>query len=160
MTQHTVVHESGESVARAFFDAWSARDADALASLFAEDAHFVNVVGLWWRNARQIRKAHDYGFKRIFGQATLELTELVAREITEDVHVVITTSTLSGQVGPGGEPVGDRVAVITMVAQRTDLGFVIVSCQNTDRVEGADTHVRDAGGFRPASYLSNRQKGT
>ena len=53
--------ETGEAVARAFFDRWNDHDAEGIAALFAEDADFVNVVGLWWRNRRAIRKAHDYG---------------------------------------------------------------------------------------------------
>ena len=42
--------ESGEAVVRAFFDRWNAGDADGIGALFAEDADFVNVVGLWWRS--------------------------------------------------------------------------------------------------------------
>lgn len=69
----------GESVARAFFDRWNAGDADGIGELFADDADFVNVVGLWWRNRRAIRKAHAYGFKHIFQHATIEITELKVR---------------------------------------------------------------------------------
>lgn len=37
-----------EDIPAAFVAAWNARDPDALASVFVEDAEFVNVVGLWW----------------------------------------------------------------------------------------------------------------
>lgn len=144
--------ESGEAVARAFFDRWNDGDADGLAALFVEDADFVNVVGLWWRNRRAIRKAHDYGFRRIFGNAKLIITELKVRELTPDVHVVHTVSTLDGQTALKGGSAGQRIAVISMVTVRGPNGFLIVSCQNTDRVEGADTHVIDENGLRPVSY--------
>ena len=143
---------SGEAVARAFMDRWNNGDADGLAALFAEDADFVNVVGPWWRNRRAIRKAHDYGFRRIFAAARVTITELQVRMLTPDIHVVHTVSTLTGQTAADGGETGPRVAVIVMVTMRTEDGFVIVSCQNTDRVEGADTHVVDARGFRPARY--------
>lgn len=52
---------SPEGVARGFADAWNRGDALAIAALFVEDADFVNVVGLWWRNRRRIREAHAYG---------------------------------------------------------------------------------------------------
>ncbi|MEM1164339.1 MAG: SgcJ/EcaC family oxidoreductase [Pseudomonadota bacterium] len=143
---------TGDAVARAFFDAWNARDADALAALFAEDADFVNVVGLWWTSARQIRKAHDYGFRRIFQNAVLEITELKVRELTPDIQLVHTVSTLDGQTATDGTPTAQRIAVISMVAVREGGSFRIVSCHNTDRVEGADTHVRDTAGFRSVSY--------
>lgn len=144
--------ETGEAVARAFFDRWNDHDAEGIAALFAEDADFVNVVGLWWRNRRAIRKAHDYGFRRIFQGAKVEITELSLRELTPDVHIVHTVSTLDGQTGTDGRTTARRVAVITLVTRRAASGFEIVSCQNTDRVEGADTHVTDDDGFRPASY--------
>lgn len=144
--------DTGEAVARAFFQRWNDGDADGLAALFIEDADFVNVVGFWWRNRKAIRKAHDYGFRRIFRNAKIGITELAIRELTPDIHIVHTVSTLDGQTGVDGEDTGQRIAVISMVTRRGPSGFQIVSCQNTDRVEGADTHVRDSGGFRPASY--------
>lgn len=144
--------DAGEAVARAFFQRWNDGDADGLAALFIEDADFVNVVGFWWRNRKAIRKAHDYGFRRIFRNAKIGITELAIRELTPDIHIVHTVSTLDGQTGVDGEDTGQRIAVISMVTRRGPSGFQIVSCQNTDRVEGADTHVRDSGGFRPASY--------
>lgn len=143
---------TGEAVARAFFERWDAHDADGLAELFTEDADFVNVVGIWWRNRKSIRKAHAYGFERIFQNARLTLNEVKVRELTPDIHIVHTVSTLIGQNGPDGQRSGDRVAVISLVTERRKEGFVIVSCQNTDRIEGADTHVVDTSGFRPASY--------
>ena len=142
----------GAAVTRAFFERWNEGDADGIGELFAEDADFVNVVGLWWRNRRAIRKAHAYGFERIFQNAQVEITELKVRELRPDIHIVHTVSTLVGQTGPNGETTAPRVAVISLVTERRENGFVIVSCQNTDRVEGADTHVVDTSGFRPASY--------
>lgn len=153
MTEH--VFESGEAVSRAFFDAWNEQDLDKLANVFVEDADFVNVVGFWWTNRRAIRKAHEYGFRRIFQNARVEITELKTRSLGPDVEVIHTLSTLDGQTGRDGAKAGQRIAVISIVAQRQpDGGFRIVSCHNTDRVEGADTHLSDAAGFRPASYQS------
>lgn len=144
--------ESGEAVARAFFERWNDGDADGIGALFIEDADFVNVVGLWWRNRRAIRKAHDYGFRRIFQNARLEITELKVRKLTPDIHIIHTVSTLDGQTLLSGGKAGQRIAVISMVTVRGPDGFQIVSCQNTDRVEGADTHVVEESGFRPARY--------
>lgn len=145
--------DSGAAIARAFFDCWNRGDADAIAELFIEDADFVNVVGFWWKTRRQIQKAHEYGFRRIFQHAVVEILELKARELTPDIHIVHTVSTLEGQSGIDGEKTETRIAVISMVAVRQqEKGFRIVSCQNTDRIEGADTHIRTDAGFSPARY--------
>ncbi len=144
---------SGEDAARAFFRAWNAQDLDAMEAIFVADADFVNVVGFWWKTRRQIRKAHDYGFRRIFQNARVEITELKVRSLTPEIEVIHAVSTLDGQSGADGEEAGQRIAVISMVVQRqADAAWRIVSCQNTDRAEGADTHLNAAGGLRPASY--------
>lgn len=148
-----VIYESGEELARAFFQAWTDQDLDKFEELFIADADFVNVVGIWWTNRRAIRKAHDYGFRRIFQNARLDLQELKIRALSDEICVIHTVSRLTGQTGQGGSDAGPRVAVITMVAQRFGLdGYRIVSCQNTDRVEGADTQINARDGFRSASY--------
>ena len=74
-------------VAAAFAKAWSKRDADAIADLFVEDADFVNVVGLWWRSKRSIRRAHAYGFEHAFGKATLKIDKVTERRLGDDVAV-------------------------------------------------------------------------
>ena len=144
--------DSGTAAATAFIEAWNAGDANALAAVFVPDADFVNVVGFWWTSARQIRKAHEYGFRKIFANARLTVRQMKQRALTPDIHIVHCVVALDGQTGPDGAPVGPRVTVLSMVAQRTEDGFRLVSCHNTDRVEGADTHVRDASGFRPVQY--------
>lgn len=150
MTQH---YDTGEAVARAFFDAWNVQDLDWLADLFVEDADFVNVVGFWWTSRRQIRKAHDYGFRKIFQDARVEIIAIKSRALRPDVEVVHTVSTLDGQHDEHGVTAGQRVAVITIVAHRqAEGGFRIVSYQNTDRVDGTDTHLNTDAGFRPTSY--------
>lgn len=150
-------YETGEEVTRAFFDAWNAQDLDWLADLFVEDADFVNVVGFWWTSRRQIRKAHDYGFRKIFQDARVEIVALKSRPLGADVEVVHTVSTLDGQNDEHGVTAGQRIAVITIVVHRQSTGgFRIVSCQNTDRVDGADTHLNSDAGFRPASYQSDQ----
>lgn len=49
-----------ESVPIILVEAWNDRDPDRLASVFEEDAEFVNVTGLWWHDRESIRKAHAY----------------------------------------------------------------------------------------------------
>ena len=60
-----------EQIPSLFAEAWNRRDPDALASLFEDDAEFVNVTGLWWHDRASIRKAHAYGLERIFNESKL-----------------------------------------------------------------------------------------
>ena len=132
--------------------AWNRGDAGALAALFAEDADFVNVVGLWWNRRRAIEKAHAYGFERIFSDAKMTVETVKTRQLRPDVHIVHMKWRMDGQNMPDGTPAGSRNGIMSLVAQRDRDGFRIVSAQNTDIVEGVDTHIAGAAGRTTASY--------
>lgn len=137
----------------AFASAWMARDADALAALFAKDADFVNVVGLWWRDRAAIHKAHDYGLTKIFADSTLTPGVVTCRDLG-DVAVVHCRFSLTGQTAPDRTKAGPRQTVMSFVMQRSATGWGCVSAHNTDVVPGAETQVVQAkqSGLSPADY--------
>ncbi len=141
-------------IASAFVKAWNAGNAKAIGELFAEDADFVNVVGLWWTSRRSIKRAHKRGFERIFGGSTLSIEKLSQRRLGEDAAVVHARWRVEGQLDPDGEPAEGRRGVITWVLQRlADDTWICVSSQNTDIAIAADTNVNVAGVVTPTSYL-------
>lgn len=143
-----------EDIPAAFVAAWNARDPDALASVFVEDAEFVNVVGLWWHDREAIRKAHAYGLERIFNRSTLRATRVTVRYLADGIAVVHARMALSGQSAAGGisEP-GQRRNIFTFVVQRQAQGWRCVAAHNTDVVPGAETNVVGSGGeLGPADY--------
>lgn len=109
------------AVAEAFAAAWNAADADALADLFAEDADFVNVVGVWWTRRRQIRVNHALGFRWMFPASRLVLGQVRVRELG-DVAVVHAPWTMTGQTAPDGDEAGERTGVLLLVVRRTEAG--------------------------------------
>jgi hypothetical protein len=46
------------AVVRGFEEAWNRHDMDALATLFANDADFVNVIGMRWVGRDAIKQSH------------------------------------------------------------------------------------------------------
>ncbi|MGB7961943.1 MAG: SgcJ/EcaC family oxidoreductase [Propionicimonas sp.] len=138
----------------AFVKAWNAADADALAGLFVDDADFVNVVGLWWTSKLSIRRAHAWGFEKIFPDSTLTLEKLSQRSLGDDVAVVHARWRLEGQVDPEGEPAESRRGVFSAAVTRLPQGgWIAVSAQNTDIAPAADTNLSVAGVITPTSYL-------
>lgn len=139
---------------QAFVEAWEDEDADALAALFAEDADFVNVVGLWWTSRTSIRKAHQYGFDRIYDKAKLAIEKVAERRLGEDVAVVHARWRMTGQLSPSGEDADPRRGVISATLIRLEDGsWLAVSFQNTDIAAAADTLLSQDGRLTPASYL-------
>ncbi|MEO0999646.1 MAG: SgcJ/EcaC family oxidoreductase [Pseudomonadota bacterium] len=141
-----------EALPAAFAEAWMARDAAALAALFAEDADFVNVTGLWWHDRAAIERAHAYGLSTFFRASTLRVGAVRTRPLGPDHAVVTCRMTLTGQIAPGGGPAGPRQTVFTFVAQRTPAGWQAVAGRNTDIAPGKETHVAGPEGLTPTDY--------
>ncbi|SHH84760.1 SgcJ/EcaC family oxidoreductase [Marivita hallyeonensis] len=125
----------------AFAEAWHSRDGHRIAALFAEDADFVNVTGLWWRNRAAIAKAHDYALKSFFAETVLKPGTITTRTLGDDHAVVHCRFHLSGQTAPDGSAAGDRKTILVFVLRRTDTGWHAVTAQNTDVVPGKETHL-------------------
>jgi uncharacterized protein (TIGR02246 family) len=143
-----------EEIPSLFAEAWNLRDPDALASLFEDDAEFVNVTGLWWHDRQSIRKAHAYGLERIFNESTLSIDETRVKRLSDDVVVVHARMTLSGQtpIGTVRRP-GVRRNVFSFVVRRAGNRWQCASAHNTDVVPQMETNiVDDDGAFRAANY--------
>ncbi|WP_166416796.1 SgcJ/EcaC family oxidoreductase [Cochlodiniinecator piscidefendens] len=141
-----------ENVPRAFVAYWNARNAAGLASLFVEDADFVNVVGLWWNNRTDIEKAHDYGLGTFFRHSTVEVRRTKVRQITDGIAVVHARCKLIGQIDKQGQTLDPRIAIMVFVVQRQNDGWHILTAQNTDVVQGMETNAARSGTVTSLSY--------
>ena len=143
-----------EQLPSLFAEAWNARNPDALAALFDEDAEFVNVTGLWWHDRESIRKAHAYGLEHIFNESTLAVGETKVKPLRSDVAIVHARMTLSGQTPLGRiKQPGARVNIFSFVVHRTGNRWLCASAHNTDAVPNMETNIIDEDGtFRSANY--------
>ena len=125
-----------EDVAKAFADAWNRHDAHGLADLFTEDANFVNVVGMWWKNRNEIEGAHRATHDTIFRNSRLEgrVSSVVA--LAADIASVHYTWTLTGASAPDGSRAGPREGILLLIVQNGQPAWRIKVAQNTDIVPG------------------------
>jgi len=147
-----------EQIPSLFVEAWNKRDPDRIASLFDEDAEFVNVTGLWWHDRGSIRKAHAYGLERIFNDSTLTADEVRVKQLSDTVAVVHARLNLSGQTPIGSiKRPGPRANIFSFVVHRVGETWLCASAHNTDVVPQMETNVVDDDGtFRSANYQSGR----
>ncbi len=135
----------------AFRDAWMARDGAAIGALFAEDADFVNVVGIWWEDRAAIARAHAYALESFFAETRLTIGRVKVRR-SGDMAVVHARVRLTGQVTQEGAAAGSRTTILVFVLERRGDGWIAVAAQNTDIVPGVETLVAGPGGLRPGDY--------
>lgn len=143
-----------EDIPKLFKEAWMKGDADMLASLFTEDAEFINVVGLWWHNRDDIRQAHAYGFDKIFGDSDLAIRDIKVKELSEEIAVVHARMRLKGQTKKGNVEVPSiRQNIFSFVVKKIGDHWKCVSAHNTDIVPGAETNMIDEeGNFKSVNY--------
>ena len=123
-------------VVQAFSDCWNRHDAKALAGLFASDAEFVNVVGLWWHGRAEIERAHEFTHATLFRSSTLTISDVSVRVPVENVAIARSRWVLEGHVSPDGEKLPARNGILVSVLLRDPAGWSIIDSQNTDVIEG------------------------
>ena len=144
--------ETPQDIPRLFAEAWNSRDAAALAGLFADDADFVNVVGLWWRNRPDIERAHAYGLSTFFKESELSARRVEVRLLGDSVAVVHVRWRLSGQLDKDGTSLDDRLAVMVFVAEYRDHAWEVVAAHNTDIIPGSETYVARGNAREATDY--------
>jgi uncharacterized protein (TIGR02246 family) len=56
--------------------AWNAADMDAMTALYADDVHWVNIVGMHWQGKRDVDHAHRVYFDIMFKGVPMTLQEI------------------------------------------------------------------------------------
>lgn len=136
-----------------YAEAFNRHDVDALAALFAEDADYVNEVGLVWRNSRSIVRAHARAFASMYARARFTVENVLERPVADGVRVIIVRWRLEHQLDPEGAVTEPRRGHLSAVLERRDGGWLIVSAHNSDLTPGVDTLVAHDGALEPTSYI-------
>jgi uncharacterized protein (TIGR02246 family) len=124
-------HGTPSDVAILFAQAWNARDANALASLFDEDAEFVDETGLCWHDRESIRTAHASRLQGSVDATTLATDDPKVKLISPEVAVVHARMTRSNGAGPDGVTSAPRTTIVSFVVHRAGERWLCASAHNT-----------------------------
>lgn len=122
-------------VVHAFAECWNRHDMNAFAELFAPDAEFVNVVGLWWKGRDEIKKAHEFTHATMFKNSRLTITDVSIRFPVASIAIARSRWVLEGHVSPEGAPLPPRTGILLSVLARSSEVWWIIDAQNTDIIE-------------------------
>ena len=128
-----------EALAAAFSESWNTHDMARFARLFAPDADFVNVVGMWWKNREEIEKAHAYSHSTFFKDSRLSANTAAVKFLRPDLATVHVLWELVGQIEPGGTVGKPRRGILLLVCAKREGSWFIHAAQNTDIVAAALT---------------------
>jgi uncharacterized protein (TIGR02246 family) len=122
-------------VVAAFAEAWNRHDMAAFAELFAHDAEFVNVVGMWWRGKSEIRAAHEFTHATMFKASRLKMLEVSVRLPAPELALARSRWLLEGHVAPDGSALPARKGILALLVELDTGKGLIVDAQNTDIIE-------------------------
>jgi uncharacterized protein (TIGR02246 family) len=125
---HGSIAEDAAALAARLENAWNAGDGQAFAAPFAEDADFVNVLGMHARGRDEIAAGHDEIFRSIYAGSTVRYRVETARLLRPDVALVHMHGTL---VIPAGPMEGTHEARPSLVLARDGGEWRIESFHNT-----------------------------
>ena len=111
-------------VVHAFEECWNQHDMNAFAELFAPDAEFVNVVGLWWKGRDEIKKAHEFTHATMFKNSRLTIADISVRFPLENLAIARSRWSLEGHVSPEGTPLPARNGILLNLLSSHSCGMV------------------------------------
>lgn len=113
-----------------FEQAWNTHDMKLLASLFREDAEFINVVGMHWRGRDAIVKAHAIFHEIMFKECRLKTDSIETRALGKDIAIAVVTTTQDAFTTPTGQLMPKGQTRQTYVLASAAGGWKFIHCQN------------------------------
>ena len=110
-------------------DAFNRHEPDA--SLFTNDADFVNVNGTWLRGAADIEQGRKGRFATVLKEARINLLDIRIRFIRPDVAIAHVTNETSGMVIPGGQRLPVQQELNIRVFTKDNGRWLVTAFHNT-----------------------------
>ncbi|ESY56094.1 hypothetical protein X745_06045 [Mesorhizobium sp. LNJC374B00] len=151
---------------KGFDTAWNRHDMQAFGTLFADDAEFVNVVGMWWRGRNAIQAAHAHTHATFLKNSVLvwDIASLIQaahahthatflknsvlvwdiaslRFLGAEVALVHVRWRMTGHLDPSGAIGAPRQGILSLVTVKSPAGWRIAAVQNTNEVSEAEARM-------------------
>jgi len=89
VSEYSAAEESVGGVVKSYREAWNAHDMNALAELFVDDAHWINIVGMHWTGKPAVVAGHAAYHQTFFRTTGIETADVEIREISPDVAAAV-----------------------------------------------------------------------
>ena len=124
-----------KSAVASLAESWNRHDMTAFAAAFAENADFVNVIGMHWHGRQEIEAKHTVTHRTIFRNSTLQIIDQSVRFLSPSIALAHVSTELKG-----AESLRERVApetrrsLLTCVLVKEADRWLITAAHNTDIV--------------------------
>ncbi|MBC7796409.1 MAG: SgcJ/EcaC family oxidoreductase [Pyrinomonadaceae bacterium] len=130
-----------ENVITAFIESWNLKNIEKFGALFAENADFVGVTGLWTIGRETIIKRHLEGFGNMQSKSRLEIIKTEIKFLSEVIGIAHSNWKMSGQQSIDGMELSDKKGVWTVVLQKqVSENWLIIALHNSNIVPPEQAH--------------------
>ena len=119
------------SVVREYGATWNRHNMAALAELFADDAHWINIVGMHWRDKSAVVTGHEVYHRTFFQGTDIELADVEIRPIAADVAVAVVLLKVGPFTPPDGVHRPKSENRLSLMLTRRDGRWLIAHGHNT-----------------------------
>lgn len=113
-----------------FANAFNAKDVDALALLFSDDAEFVNIFGMRMRRRDGIVAGHAWAFDGPLRGRVIRFDQVDQLSVTDDVAVLHAHCLRERRPDAPAEGLPDGRSVLVFVTRRDSEGWRVVAATN------------------------------
>lgn len=113
-----------------FFKDWENHNFDNMVNYATEDSDWVNVVGMWWKNRKEVIYAHNVFHKVMFRNTKLTKTSVHTRFITKDVAVVRLYWHMGEYTTPSGNHHNEAENIAMMVFVKKAEKWLLTATEN------------------------------
>lgn len=101
----------------AFFASWNRHDFSDMETYITPDCDWVNIVGLWWKDSKQVKFAHQFYHDRMFRNTPSSKKSITISFLSSDVALVHLLSHIGTFTAPNEQvmPEADDLATLIYV---------------------------------------------
>ncbi len=124
----------------ALIASWNKHDYSTMATYATEDADWVNIVGMWWKNRKEVQFAHQAYHETMFKNVKLTKNSVHLRQITPDVIIAHLNTKKGAYTTPSGhqKPEADDMALLVFVKKGNK--WLLTAGENVEVVDDAMKH--------------------
>ena len=152
-----MAEEAVGSVVKGYCEAWNAHDMKALAELFVDDAHWINIVEMHWPGKPAVVAGHAAYHQTFFRTTGIEMADVEIREISPDVAAAVILLKVDPFTPPDGTARPSSEDHLTLIlTKRSGAGSSLTDTTLSSIVAHGDLSGKDGAARRARSRLDER----
>lgn len=126
-----------ESQIDAMVSSWNRHDYSDMENYISKDCEWINIVGMWWKNSREVKHAHQTYHNSMFKNTSMVKRAVKIRFLAPDVALVHFISGVGSFKTPGGNIVPEMDDLATLIYIRQNDKWLLRAGANVQIDPGA-----------------------